>query len=67
MNPVMEESVESILDASDITFEDSRDDILGDSRIRPGYGQQQQQQQRRSAVSFFKSVISKIKKARYLY
>ena len=42
MNPVMEESVESILDASDITFEESRDDILGDSRIRAGYGQQQQ-------------------------
>ena len=42
MNPVMEESVESILDASDITFEESRDDILGDSRIRAGYGQRQQ-------------------------
>ena len=42
MNPVMEESVESILDASDISFEESRDDILGESRLRNGYGQQQQ-------------------------
>jgi hypothetical protein len=42
MNPVMEESVESILDASDLSFEESRDDILGESRVRPGgYGQQQ--------------------------
>ena len=42
MNPVMEESVESILDASDLSFEESRDDILGESRLRTGgYGQQQ--------------------------
>jgi hypothetical protein len=38
MNPVIEESAESILDASDISFEESRDDILGDSRMH-GYGQ----------------------------
>ena len=42
MNPVMEESVESILDASDLSFEESRDDILGESRLRTGgYGQPQ--------------------------
>jgi hypothetical protein len=34
LNPLAEESCESILDAEELSFEDSRDDILGNSRVK---------------------------------
>jgi hypothetical protein len=39
MRPLMEESSDSIFGVSDVTFEESREDVLGESRLRPGYGQ----------------------------